>query len=90
MLEVTPQEIQLTVTLLLLLLVGAIVPVLTTVSAALIEKDQWEAARQSKALWVGLLVTGAALTPLVGTVVAAVYWVFVRPRLIPVRQAVTR
>lgn len=83
------QELLIGLTVLLLFVVGLILPVAATVSAALIDHERWEAAGRSKAWWVGVLVAGAALTPIVGTVVGATYWFGVRPRLIQDRRATT-
>jgi hypothetical protein len=72
----------------LLVLVGFIaVPVWAVIDALRASDAEWAAAGQQRTLWVLLVGLGALCGGIVGTILAIVYLLTVRPKLLAARSA---
>ena len=63
----------------LIALVG--VPIWAIIDAAMRPTVAWQAAGQSKVLWIALVAIGTLLTGLIGVILAIVYLAAIRPKV---------
>jgi hypothetical protein len=66
---------------LLLIVVFLVVPLWAIIDAATRPTPAWQAAGQSKPLWLSLIIVTTLLTGLIGLILSIVYLIVIRPKV---------